>query len=155
MALVLGVATQFVTRAAPASRHLLYVDDCTARMWTRWNVPWILGDSLTMFTRLRNNYQKQQILSRTTQAFADLRMRGHQASCTAEVLGVSVGITPRAATSGEKKRCAKAHEKARRIAALRCSHHLKTALAATVLAPTRCWGQLFHGPWQGAHRCRM
>ena len=131
----------------PCCRHLMYIDDRTILAPSRAVLLQALQAWETFYaiTRLRNNTQKEQLLTRTPTAFADMVMQGHKVSCHATILGVSVGMVPRAMTDHKKKRVMTIGNKARRIAVLPVSHHLKTAVAATVLSPARVWGVVFDG----------
>ena len=147
MSLLLAVAVTRVQTLVPCCRHLMYIDDRTVLAPSRTVLLQALQAWETFYsvTRLKNNQQKEQLLTRTPEAFAEMMMNGHDVSCQATILGVSFGMVPRAMTAHEKKRLISIGNKARRIAVLPSSHHLKTAVASTVLSPARAWGVVFNG----------
>lgn len=149
MSLVLSIAAHHVARCVPRCQQLLYIDDRTVLAPDRNSLMTALEawESLYEVTRLRNNQDKQQFLARTPAAFADLMMHGFPVSCSAEILGVTVGLVPRPLSVAEHHRHNKVADAARHISVLPGSHKLKTAVAACVLGPARAWGLIFN--------CRM
>ena len=142
MSLVLSIAAHHVARCVPRCQQLLYIDDRTVLAPDRNSLMTALEawESLYEVTRLRNNQDKQQFLARTPAAFADLMMHGFPVSCSAEILGVTVGLVPRPLSVAEHRRHNKVADAARRISVLPGSHKLKTAVAACDLGPARAWG---------------
>ena len=147
MSLVMAVAGKYTSRIEPSSKSILYIDDRTIIARSREALlrtchAW---EQLYEVTRLKNNDEKQQFFARTISAYVNMQEHGIDAKPHAEVLGVSIGITPRKRTPKELQRKGQILRAAQRIALLPGAHSLKAALAACVLANKRAWGELFNG----------
>lgn len=147
MSLVMAVAGKYTSRIEPSSKSILYIDDRTIIAPSREALlrtchAW---EQLYEVTRLKNNDGKQQFFARTISAYVNMQQHGIDAKPHAEVLGVSIGITPRKRTPKELQRQGQILRAAQRIALLPGAHSLKAALAACVLANKRAWGELFNG----------
>ena len=147
MSLVMAVAGKYTSRIEPSSKSILYIDDRTIIAPSREALlrtchAW---EQLYEVTRLKNNDEKQQFFARAISAYVNMQEHGIDAKPHAEVLGVSIGITPRKRTPKELQRKGQILRAAQRIALLPGAHSLKAALAACVLANKRTWGELFNG----------
>ena len=143
---MLAVASRHVSSCEPQARTLLYLDDRTivAQNKTALLNAIDAWDLLFSITRLRNNPRKEQYWGRTMDAFVDFIQTHPKAGTTASVLGASVGVVPRSKTAEEDKRQKQVQYVAQRLAVLRVSQKLKTAVAASILTGKQTWGILFN-----------
>ncbi|CAL1162802.1 unnamed protein product [Cladocopium goreaui] len=144
MSLVLMLAKRHQERLVPESRCLLYLDDRTlvaptpgilAAALNAWNV-------LHAHTRLRTNSSKTQVLGRNWKGYLALQAANLSPTATAEVLGVTIGIAPRAQSNAELSRAKKCTTIAQRISVLPVSQNFRAGLAALTLASKRVKGWL-------------
>ena len=147
MSLILTVMGNMIKRMQPQSRCITYIDDRTILAPTKESLfqTLELWTHLYEVTRLRNNDRKEQLFARTLTAYANLTDQGLPVRSYAQVLGVCIGISPRARTNEEIQQECSILRTAQRIAALPGSHELKATLAASILSTKRVWGELFNG----------
>ncbi|CAL1166685.1 unnamed protein product [Cladocopium goreaui] len=156
MSLVLMLAKRHQERLVPESRCLLYLDDRTlvaptpgilAAALNAWNV-------LHAHTRLRTNSSKTQVLGRNWKGYLALQAANLSPTATAEVLGVTIGIAPRAQSNAELSRAKKCTTIAQRISVLPVSQNFRAGLAALTLASKRVWGLLLNGRTPTKGECK-
>ena len=156
MSLVLMLAKRHQERLVPESRCLLYLDDRTlvaptpgilAAALNAWNV-------LHAHTRLRTNSSKTQVLGRNWKGYLALQAANLSPTATAEVLGVTIGIAPRAQSNAELSRAKKCRTIAQRISVLPVSQNFRAGLAALTLASKRVWGLLLNGRTPTKGECK-
>eukprot|EP00438_Fugacium_kawagutii_P030766 Skav215271 [mRNA] locus=scaffold2881:143417:144919:+ [translate_table: standard] len=147
MSLVLMLAKRRQERLVPHSKAMLYLDDRTLVASNPATLQEALRawDVLHQTTRLKTNANKTQVLGRTWSGFVQLQAADLSPVTSAEVLGVTIGIVPRAQSNAERKRCQKCRVTAQRISVLPVSQKVRASLATLTLAPKRGWGPLLNG----------
>lgn len=138
MSLILTVMGNMIKRMRPQSRCITYIDDCTILAPTKE----ILFQTLEFSTHL---YEVTRLFPRTLAAYANLTDQGLPVRSYAQVLGVCVGISPRARTEEEIQQEGSVLRAAQRIAALPGTHEIKATFAANILSAKRVWGELLNG----------
>ena len=146
LAVVLTLPMRHVQSMTNAS-SLVYLDDRTlvARSLDdllRAEQTW---QELEACTRLRTHPGKTQRLARSYAALTEFQDAGIEAQISAEVLGATVGISPRPPSETDQKRAAKAERVAHRLALLPLSLKRKAALATMTFSAISAWGVLFGG----------
>ena len=141
------LAKQRAGQLVPEAKRLSYFDDRTIlapnpiilkRALDAW-------DALYQCTKLQNYPNKQQFLARCPIQFHPLVSEGFPATPTIEVLGVTLGSSPRKKSQAEVQRAAKVKRISKRLFVLPVSQMFKSSLAATVMAPLAVWGSLLNG----------
>ena len=147
MSLVLMLAKRRQERLVPQSRAILYLDDRTllAPDPATLNAALRTWDLLHQNSRLKTNPCKTQVLGRTWSGYVQLQAADMSPATSAEVLGVTVGLVPRAQSNAEQKRSQQCETFAQRISVLPVTQKFRATLATLTLAPKRAWGPVLSG----------